>query len=280
MPSTSSKLSYESLVGEYASLSRAHDASILAAKKAKAAFIASESTLVPLMRRRNEHSDRLSVRSETCKAHDRYVKRLSRRLTSMNPEIRAHHKRREMDDVELLSYATCAYQLLHATSLLAAMNKVGRAATARCGVVFDKVNAAKDVKKACDERGEKAYTHHNEVSERMVQFWIKLGNYAAELDPDPDSDINFRLDQWMDEIEARIKRVNHEAKELEDWSSVRTGMKIRTGDGSGEGEMTTSDELEDEWERKHDFRALLEQIGGFDKETLRDVFREKHHHRR
>ena len=249
MPSALPSPTYEALVSEYANLTRQHDASISAAKRAKKAFIASESALVPLMQRKNRYSDSLTVRSDICKTHDRYVKRLSRRLQSWNPDLRAHHKTGELDDLELLSYATCAYQLLHATSLLAAMNKVGKAATARCSRVFDKVNSAKDAKKACDEDGERAYAHHNEVSEKMLQFWIKLGNFAADLNPENerDEDMCMRLEQWMDEIEERIKRVNREAKDLDDWSAVRLGVKVKKG-----GEVvTTSDELEEEWERKH-----------------------------
>ena len=121
-------------------LNFAQEDSIIAAAKARNAFVTADRDEI-LGLKHTLHGNALLVkRSNVYRTHLKFTKFLAKRLLSWNSDLRARTDAGELDEVDLLRYGTCCFQFMTAASQLAIMNQRGIRAKERCEDRYDAVS--------------------------------------------------------------------------------------------------------------------------------------------
>ncbi|KAL9101914.1 MAG: hypothetical protein Q9163_002880 [Psora crenata] len=216
---------YESLVTEYRTLMGCHKASVLAARSAKRQFVAADAAELRHLKRSINSYERLTDYSDAYRTHRRYVNRLSSRLLSWNHDINTRARGQELDEVEGLRYYSTCYEYLTATSQLVQMNSSGQMARVRTEVLYNRVQRAKAWKVTCDQAGKDAYGLQNHLTEQAALFLAKLEKFTYDGPPRPDALVK-RMEQWMDEIEERIREAGQCEDAKGEWVTVKDGKLV------------------------------------------------------
>ena len=220
MASTSNAPTYDTLVAEFSTLTKCHDASIAAARKAKADFLAADEVEVRLLKRSVECYEHLVTRSEAYRVHHRYVTRLCSRLLSWNHDINTRDKRQEPDEVEGLQYYTACYNYLTAASRLVMLNTAGKSTRTRAEVLHECVQRATARKLQCDEAGKEAYQLRNHWTEQAALFLAKLERFTYDGPPRGES-LVVKMEQWMDDLDLRVRTAGEHKDAVGEWARVK-----------------------------------------------------------
>ncbi|KAL9128574.1 MAG: hypothetical protein Q9217_002773 [Psora testacea] len=229
----SSKIpSYDTLAAEYAIFTRSHDASMAAVHRAKSDFLAAEKVVIRLLQLSIKSYKRLISRSEAYRTHYRYVARLCSRLLSWNKDINTRSEGQDLDEVEGFRYYTTCYDYLVATSLLVNMDMSGKSTRLRADLLHSRLHKANEWKIICDDAGREAIDRLSHWNEQATLFLAKLEMFTYD---GPRSDDTFvrKMEQWMDEVEARIRKAGCEDAKGQ-WASVRDRELVR-GDNEVKG---------------------------------------------
>ena len=198
---------YDILIAEYTTLTTSHSKILFTAKGARNQFIDADRVELDFIRRSITCYSRLLAHSAAYRTHHRFVQTLCRRVLSWSQDVRAREKAQELDEIEMLRYGTCWYQLMSAGSELVAMNKWGAATRKKSDALYQRVQKAKKRKADCDRVGREAYEKQNDWTDQALKFLGKLEVLAVEGQKSgwgPEREEMMEL--WMDNVELRIKQ--------------------------------------------------------------------------